>query len=257
MLLAHRPAPPLASYVETLWYCQGYQVAHSKERVLPNGRFQLIIDLDGSQQAGGLVIGLRSRYSVIETARLQSLMGVVFYPGGAHGFFDAPSDEFYNKVVRLDDLWGTIAGALRDRLRECASPAEKFRLLESELQRRALVVPPLHAAVRYALEELRRLACMQRISDITAETRLSRRRFAQLFREQVGMTPKLFLRLNRFQQVVRQAASGAPVDWADVAIEGGFCDQAHMAHEFRVFSGISPGTFLKAERPFQNHVVIE
>jgi AraC-like DNA-binding protein len=257
VLLHRRPAPPLAGHVEMLWYCQGYSVAHSRERVLPNGRFQLIIDLAGGAPPCELVIGLRSGYTVIETAGLQSLIGAVFHPGGARGFFHSASDEFYNKVVPLDDLWGGMAAGLRERLLQCSNPAAKLRLLESELQRRALSVPPLHQAVQYALNDLRRSPCIERISAIAGEARLSRRRFAQLFREQVGMTPKLFLRLNRFQQVVRQAACGAPADWADVALAGGYCDQAHMAHEFRAFSGMSPGTFLAAQRPFQNHVVLE
>jgi len=57
--------------------------------------------------------------------------------------------------------------------------------------------------------------------------------------------------------VVRQIASGVPVDWADAAAAGGYCDQSHMANEFRAFSGISPGVWLAQERPFLNHAVIE
>jgi AraC-like DNA-binding protein len=53
---------------------------------------------------------------------------------------------------------------------------------------------------------------------------------------------------------VQQITSGGPVDWADVALAGGYCDQAHLAHEFRDFSGISPGSYPAAERPFVNHV---
>jgi transcriptional regulator GlxA family with amidase domain len=92
---------------------------------------------------------------------------------------------------------------------------------------------------------------------VARDAGLSRRRFAQLFREQVGLTPKLYCRLRRFQQVVRRIASGTPVDWAEVALEGGFCDQSHMGNEFRGFSGLSPGAFLAGERPFQNHVALD
>ena len=81
---------------------------------------------------------------------------------------------------------------------------------------------------------------------VARETGLSRRRFAQLFRKQVGLTPKLYCRLHRFQQVRRQIASGAPVDWVDLALAlaGGYCDQAHLVNEFRNFSGISPSVYL-------------
>ena len=255
MVLAHRPAPPLSCYVDQLWYCQGYQVAHGKERVLPNGRFQLVIDL--SRDAPPLVVGMRSQHSVIETAGLQSMMGVLFRPGGARPFFDAPADEFYSRAVPLDPV-GCVGGAdLRDRLREAATPAGKFRVLEDALQRRAVMGLELHPAVRYGLAEFERLANTRSVIEIAAQAGLSRRRFAQLFREQVGITPKLYCRLHRFQKVVRQIASGAAVDWADVALAGGYWDQAHMGHEFRSFSGLSPGAFLKSKRPFLNHAAMD
>ena len=54
MLLAHQPAAPLTSYVEKLWYCDGYQGVHRKERVLPNGKFQLVLSLaEGPLRAPG------------------------------------------------------------------------------------------------------------------------------------------------------------------------------------------------------------
>jgi AraC-like DNA-binding protein len=97
---------------------------------------------------------------------------------------------------------------------------------------------------------------MASIVEVARDTGLSRRRFATLFRQQVGLTPKLYCRLQRFHQVVRRIASGASIDWAQVSLEGGYYDQAHMAHEFREFSGVSPGAWRASERPFLNHAVV-
>jgi AraC-like DNA-binding protein len=255
MLLAHRPAPPLASHVEALWYYDGCQAVHHKERVLPNGRFQVVIDLSAGR---GAVSGMRSQYIVIDTAVIQPVMGIVFRPGGTRGFFDVPADDFYNQVVPLDLVWGSRGTQLRDLLRDVVSVGEKFRVLEATLlqfmQRGAEHRLPMHPSVQYALGEFRRGPHIRGVIDVTKEAGLSRRRLSQLFREQVGITPKLYCRLLRFRQVVRQIASGGPVDWADVALAGGYCDQAHLAHEFRDFSGISPGSYLAAERPYVNHV---
>ena len=255
MLLTHHPAPPLASYVEALWYYDGYQTAHHKERVLPNGRFQIVIDLAAGP---GAVSGMRSQYIVIDTAAIETVMGVVFRPGGARGFFDVPADDFYNQVVPLGLAWGPRVTQLRDRLREVVAVGEKFRVLETALiqamQRAGEKRLALHPSVEYALVKFRRVSHIRSVIGVTREAGLSRRRFSQLFREQVGITPKLYCRLHRFRKVVRQIASGGPVDWADVALAGGYCDQAHLAHEFREFSGMSPTSYLAAERPFLNHV---
>jgi AraC-like DNA-binding protein len=260
MLLAHRPAQPLATWVEQLWYCEGYSVAHQKERVLPNGKFQLIIDLSASA-APPLVVGMRSEYSVIETAGLQCMIGVVFRAGGARSVLGVSAEEFYNREVPLDLVLAGSAACLNDRLREAGTSSERFHLLEAGLldamRGRAEKQIDLHAAVLYALGEFRDASHTRSVLDVTRDAGLSRRRFAQLFREQVGLTPKLYCRLHRFQGVVRRVASGAAVDWADVAAAGGYCDQSHMANEFRAFSGLSPGAWLAGERPFQNHLILD
>jgi AraC-like DNA-binding protein len=255
MFLAHRPAQSPASGIEQLWYSERYPVTHRKERVLPNGKFQLVIDLSESA-APPLVVGMRSEFSVIETAGLQCMIGVVFRAGAARSLLGASADEFYNAEVPLDQVWGGAATRLRDRLREAGTPSERFRVLEAALLERAEKRLDLHPAVRYALGEFSNAPCVRSVLDVTRDAGLSRRRFAQLFREQVGITPKLYCRLHRFQEVVGKLTAGAPVDWADVALAGGYCDQAHLAHEFHAFAGISPGAWLAQERPFQNHVVI-
>jgi uncharacterized protein DUF6597 len=111
MLLAHRPSAPLASHVEKLWYCDGQQVVPRIERIMPNARFQLVMSLAESplhapagpsgewgEIAPSLVLGIRSRYSLVDTTRLRCAIGVVFRPGGGRAFLDAPADAFYNEM---------------------------------------------------------------------------------------------------------------------------------------------------------------
>jgi AraC-like DNA-binding protein len=157
-------------------------------------------------------------------------------------------------------VWGAQVTGLSDRLQTATNAAEKFRALEDAL----LCVRgggggplELHPAVAYGLRAFRQVSHIRSVIGASNEAGLSRRRFTQLFREQIGMTPKAYCRLLRFRHIVRQIASGAPVDWAAAALAGGYCDQAHLAHEFRAFSGMSPTAFLAAERPFINHVRVD
>jgi AraC-like DNA-binding protein len=261
MQLVHHPAGPLAAYVEKIWYCDGYQVAHRKNLVLPNGRFQLVISLaegplrapggpagELGESASSFVLGIRSHFSVIDTATLKSAMGVLFWPAGARAFFDGPADSFYNENVPLDLIWGSMAIELRDHLREASTAAKKFHVLETALLERVNRPLELHASVRYALGRFARVPHIRSVVNVAREAGLSRRRFAQLFREQVGLTPKLYCRLHRFQHVVQQISRGVTVDWADLALAGGYCDQAHLANEFRHFSGMSPTAYLAINR---------
>src|SRR5206468_6886613 len=98
--------------------------AHHTERVLPNGRFQIVIGLSAGR---GAVSGMRSRSIVIEPAAIQSAMGVVFRPGGARGFFEVPANDFFNQAVPLDEVWGSQWTQLRDRLHEADTVGSKLR----------------------------------------------------------------------------------------------------------------------------------
>jgi AraC-like DNA-binding protein len=255
MPFIHRPAPPLDSAIEHVWYNEHYQVAHRRERALPNGRFQLIIDLSGGFEP--IVVGMRSEYAMLETAALQHIMSVVFWPGGTREFFDVPADAFYNGVVPLEQVWGADALWLRDRLREAPTPAEKFRVIDAALLRHRSQHRQLHAAVRHALGRFGHAAHIRSVLEVTKETGVSRRHLAQLFRQQVGITPKLYCRVHRFQRLVGRISAGAAIDWAEVALAGGYCDQAHLSNEFRDFSGMTPGDYLASDRPYVNHVVVE
>jgi AraC-like DNA-binding protein len=256
VLYTRRPGPPLSRFVDSIWYCENYQATHARERVLPNGAFDLILDL----ACGGapLVCGMRTQHCVIETAFLRAILGVVFRPGGARPFFDPPSDEFFNVDVPLDDVWGGDARRVVERLQAAPTPDARLDRIEAELVARlSQRAAEPHPAVRHALLSFTQAKHAGAVQQVASGYGLSRRRLGQLFREQVGIPPKLYCRLRRFQDVVQQIAGGGRVDWADVAIAGGYSDQAHLSHDFREFSGITPGAYLAADRPHANHVPLD
>ena len=83
---------------------------------------------------------------------------------------------------------------------------------------------------------------------------LSPKRFIERFRTQVGVTPKRFCRILRFQHAVTQAHRTAGIDWADVALACGYFDQPHLIHDFRAFAGMTPSAYETSRTAFQNHV---
>jgi methylphosphotriester-DNA--protein-cysteine methyltransferase len=97
---------------------------------------------------------------------------------------------------------------------------------------------------------------LRTISDVTGQTDFSQKRFIQLFSDEVGLTPKLYCRIRRFQQVVRGVEKGQRVDWADVALLSGYFDQAHFIHDFQAFSGLNPSAYLMQRTGHLNHVPI-
>ena len=258
MILSRCPGLPLTPYVECVWHYECPAPLQSRERVLPDGRFQLLLNLETDAAA---IAGLRSRHVVIDTARLCSVMGVVFRPGAARAFLTAPAIDFCDQAVPLDLVWGwRSTDQLLDRLREAGTAEARLRIMEEALVRRMKTFRekhlPMHASMQYALHAFGNAPHIRTVADVSRAIGWSRRWLSHTFAEQVGITPKRYCRLIRFQQVVQEIVSEQSVDWAGMALAGGFCDQAHLIHEFRAFSGLSPEGFLKSERPFPNHVRI-
>src|SRR5215471_20317862 len=252
LLRTYTPRPPLSDFVQLLWLYDGYKRLHDqpKERLLPDGSMELVINLRGDDDRmrvydrrdtdryqsfrGALLCGVHSNYFVIDSAEETSVIGVHFKPGGGFPFFCMPADELHNVHVGLDTLWGSAAIDLRDQLLEARSPENQFCILENALLRQAARLTR-HRAVGLALKEFQSVPHTQTIAEVTQQIGLSARRFTQLFREEVGLTPKLFCRVRRFQSVLRLVANGQKVDWPDVALACGYFDQAHFIHDFGGF----------------------
>ncbi|MGL5835911.1 MAG: helix-turn-helix domain-containing protein [Waterburya sp.] len=175
------------------------------------------------------------------------MMGVHFKSGGNAPFFTLPAGELHNQRISLDELWQGWAAELRDRLLESPTVASRFWVLEQFL---LMVMKPLdrYPAIAMALQEFRRDPTT-RVSEVTDKIGFSTRHFNQLFRDRVGLTPKLFCRVRRLQQALDLASGKDRVDWADVAIACGYFDQAHFIHDFRTFAHCTPTEYL-AQRGF-------
>jgi AraC-like DNA-binding protein len=263
-----RPVRPLADWIEVLWSFEGVAGPHAWERLLPDGSMELVVNLAEDEVRawdrrdlsryerleGAMLVGAQTEYFVIDTATPQSVMGAHFRPGGAFPFLGMPAAELLGLQVSLRDVWGGFARELRERLLEAESVEARFDVLEAALLQR-MNVREQHPAVRFALAAFGG-PVRHRVADVTERTGLSARRFIDLFRAQVGMTPKMYCRLQRFQSVVGSLPPGCPIDWAAVALDAGYCDQSHLVHDFGEIAGISPGTWAALRTEHRNHVPI-
>lgn len=271
LYLERAPHPALAPFVKMLWYAHDPDAAHCHQRVLPTGRAQVVISLardyltDANHPtdpllhtAAALFLGPYSRYQMIDAVDFAELVGVVFHPAGTLPFFPHPSNLFSNCETSLEDLWGAASRSLRDNLRELNTPAEKFDLVEAALvaRLRCASAASRNRVVDFALKTVEASPDTTTIVALTRTIGLSTRRFSQLFGEHVGVSPKLYCRIQRFQKAVACLHRGEDLRWAELALACGYYDQSHFANDFRAFSGFSPTTYSAAERPWANHVTV-
>ena len=267
----HRPRAPLNAFVECFWYFPAYAVEHQRERALPTGTVELVVNLGedrmrifrNDQDAVGqlfddsVVCGPHARYFVLDTSKSEPALGIHFRPGGASPFFALPVDELTDRHVALEDLWGPWAREVRERLMQAPSPECMFLLLEQLLLSRFRQPHVEHPAVTYAVRKLTAFPDVARIRQVQNETGYGAKRFIELFSGSVGLTPKVYSRIQRFQAVIGRIARGDRVEWADVAVDCGYYDQSHLNREFRVFSGVTPALYRPVEKNRPSHIAAD
>ena len=267
-LLSYIPVPPLSKYIEMFWYAEGYVAAHGAERILPAGTSQLVINLKKDRLSlhggpagrrerdlgGSVFCGAQSDFFAIDADQQTSVLGIQFKPAGAVPFLPCPPGAVYGKHLDLADLWPATARILRERLLEAPTPAAKFMVMQetvlAEMSDRAIA----HPAVAFAVSEFTCLRDGQTVADVAERVGLSHRRFIQLFNDQVGLRPKLFCRVRRFQQGLRLLDQSKTIDWAQTALSCGYYDQAHFINDFREFSGMYPTEYVANGSAHVNHV---
>lgn len=262
------PRTPLAAFVECFWFCSDAP-SHPRERILPSGTIELVFNLRENEirvydptsddscrrYSGAVVSGPYSGFFVIDPLQHASIIGVHFKPGGAVPFVGAPARELADTHVDLENLWGPSAVRLRERL--CAAgPLERHSLLEESLTARLRQPTKRHSAVSIALDAFQQFADDTRIRDVACRVGLSQRRFIQVFADEVGLTPKLYCRVRRFQQALELVSHIEVPNWAKIAAHCGYFDQSHLIRDFQAFSGLSPRNCLlcRNKELLPNHV---
>lgn len=269
---AYVPPPPLDRFIQNLWYWDGGMLSAEGGRVtaMASGRMSLFINLhdapvhwfdaDGREaRSAGSVMALQGVQSerIVIDASPKTIMGCQFHPGGAYPFFAPDAQHLRDGHIALEDLWSPAAArALHGRLLEAKTITDKFRILLHALLRAMPRDPVRHPAVGHALSAMARAPFGARVSALAVEADLSDKRFAALFARETGVTPKLYLRMARFQSLLETIWDRAEVDWAECAHDFGYYDQAHLIRDFRQFSGFTPTQYWRLRGPYMQHVPV-
>lgn len=265
---ARRPRAPLDRAVTLLWTVTDQPAPTRLERVLPTGTAQLVVNLAEdrtrtydedralacSTTSGSVLSGPRSRYTVIDTDEQVDLVGAIVTPAGLPCLWRGPASDLAEQDVPLDSLWPAREVArLRERLLSAPTPDARLDALEASLGAWLHPAEP-HPAVALALDVFHRHPSAARVRDAVARSGFSARYVIDRFKMQVGLAPKPYCRVLRFQQAVRRAHRGALDDWSALAIDCGFADQSHLVREFRAFAGLPPSAYLDRRTSHHNHV---
>ena len=189
---------------------------------------------------GSFTSGLFPGHVVINSTGRSQCVQIDFTPLGAYRFFGFPMRDIASRMVTLADLGDPDIDRLREQLGEARDWDHRLRLAEDFARTRLAVAPPASSAIARAHEAILRGQGLARIGDIARALDWSRKHLNQRFREEVGIGPKAFSRMVRFNRALALARAGTGEGWAGIAFDCGYADQAHLVREFREFAGATP-----------------
>jgi AraC-like DNA-binding protein len=241
------PGEDAGRFVDRYWVLEG-AAPGAVQRVVPDGRPELILNLgqpfesldegEWRTQPRCFLAGQLTGPLLLRAAGATRILGVRLRPGGAGQLLGMPMEELTDRVVAAGDLG-------LQSLARCSALSEVERAL-LELER---------GSVDELVDEGARL--LARTPDVGAAASLlgvSPRQLERRFKARVGMSPKLFARIRRFQRVFPAIEEGG--EWVDAAAACGYYDQAHLIRDFRTFAGEPPSHLLAGDdlaRHFLSH----
>ena len=232
---------PIADHVACLWTHALPCSAIPALQVIPDGCVD-IIWAEGSLRVAGPDTGPITECFAPGT----KIVGLRFRPGAAPPWLGVPALEIVNRRVPLQEFWGTDARRLADRLSETVEPVDAAAVMLSALcarQPRAgltdRAAPTILAAIRRDDGASARIPALA--NDLGLSERTLRRRCENAF----GYGPKTLERILRFQRFLKLLRRPAAPGLAQLAMESGFADQAHLTREVRSLGGATPAAFMR------------
>jgi AraC-like DNA-binding protein len=257
------PAPPLDRFIDDV-YCLSGVPDHRRVNVPPMPSAHLFVNLGGPVRlwdsdpsvppavlTDGWFMGLWTRRFLLEYPSRVRLVGVHFKPWGISPFVDLPATELRDRWLPVDAVWRRSVERIRNQVGETGSAAEALRVVEAELRSRLTGAPP--RGLDLVLHTGRRLAASYGavpVGALTGAAGVSSTHLAAQFKAHVGVTPKRVARIYRFARLILSVDAVQPVDWSALAHPAGYFDQAHLAKEFKDFTGHTPTEHLALRRRF-------
>jgi AraC-like DNA-binding protein len=231
------PADDLAFWIAHFWMirwdlrgCEPY-VAES----LPHPNVHVIFET-----AGSVVAGVQTRMFSRVLEGQSQVFGIKFKPGGFRPFLKFATSKLADRVVAAESILGKDVNALESILLSSGEENEKVEAANAFFRARMPKPDAVIEAVGRIVERILEERDIKTVDDLVDRTGIGKRSLQRMFNEYVGVSPKWVIRRYRLHELVERFNSNDEPRWADLALELGYFDQAHLINDFRSITGYSP-----------------
>lgn len=253
----HKIENSLSDHIESIFHFEGFQPDHSIERVVPTGHIFIIFELDGFQrhtfdnttlEPNGTytqvwVSGNHSNHLSISAHKNSEMLVVQLKPNGFYPIMHQPISELTDKVIKAEELFGQSIIELRKEILNKKAVVDKFKVIEDWLLARLDETKKPNKELTEVLQQLRIMPIENHSVIISAYPKTQKNLINQ-FKKFFGLTPKMFHRIYRFNEVLQEIHTKQSISWSQITYQFGYSDQSHFIKEFNAFSGFNPQKFI-------------
>jgi len=226
--------------------CEG-----SSFRVLPDTCIELFVTYAGSrqtvsvtglqQQPNSFIVSRMSKYMDVQSQGRSGFISVCFHPGAAAHFFSVAMNEVTDMVVGLNDLWKSIAAEMEDRVVCAIDNEERVSIIQRYLLHQLEKQTKTDKDVEHWLWQVNYFKGQLSVQELSRKANISQRQLGRRFNQTVGLSPKEFSRVTRFIHSLTYLKKYPSLTLTEIANESGYYDQAHFIHDYKDYSGYTPG----------------
>ncbi len=267
----HIPKSPLNQFIESFIYYKDYNPIHSIERFLPDGHVNIVIDLTDTPKfiydnqtlkeiqtcKNVWFSGIRNNYITIPSGRDSEMLILNFHKAKAYPFIKIPLNELTDTVVDAELVLTNEILTIREHILNLKTLLEKFEYVENQFLKLFIHKLEINPFIDYAVQQILMAPNLTTIEKIVNKVGYSQKHLIKLFKDNVGLTPKSFLKITRFQKAVIEIEFQKKVSWTGIALESGYYDQAHFINDFKNFSGFTPTQYIQSKSEYINYIAIE
>jgi AraC-like DNA-binding protein len=257
------PAPSLQKYIHRYWIVSSAD-AMPPEKCIMDGFVKLFVylndnlpeyyDNEGRQKDWGDGIGGHQTDGdlLIQTPANLRLIFCIFRPYGFYRLFKIPIHLLNNNVAPLEVFLGRRTREFKDRVMSAPSDQDKISVVDHFFSSLVCqLATPYRSTVEIAQDRMLQSNGMVSIENLSCQLNISRRSLERYFIDNVGMSPKYYARVLRFNYAFGLKRANPALDWFDIIYDCGYFDQTHFIKDFRHFTGEPPVAFYSKPHPIE------
>lgn len=248
----YSPSEKLSKYIKLYWTLEGdFSDTPTKNRVFPDGCIELIFhygSLFKKYNINGAAIqprcffhGQLTKFIEIEATGKTGIFSIRFQPHGLKPFVNFNVNRITDDVINIEDVWNSAGEKLANEMITATSNEIRIKIIEDFLLAQLKEIS--NDVIPSSVKQIEQASGMISIDEVASDAYLGRRQFERKFSETVGLSPKMFARIIRFNYVLKLIEKKEWNNLSQLAQDGGFYDQAHFIKDFKDFTGLNPKSY--------------